>query len=193
MQAPAGWSIVGWVAAVIAAMFAVITWQYGLGEEGLRVVLRATARTSVTLFLAAFVASSIRKLVRTPLTAWALRNRRQLGVGFAVSHFVHGWAIVSLLRLGFDANPLTLWVGGLAYVTIAAMTLTSFDRTTAWLGPRAWRGLHTGGVWYLWIVFAFTYVGTASTDPFAAVSFVALIAALGIRVTARRRAARPAH
>lgn len=178
---------------MIAAMFAALAWQFGLGEEGLLVLLRATARTSVVLFLAAFLASPIRKLVRTPLTAWLMSNRRQLGVGFAVSHFAHGWAIVSLLRLGFDADTLTLWVGGLAYVMIAAMTLTSFDRTTAWLGPQAWRRLHAGGIWYLWIVFAFTYMGTASSDPFAAVSFVALIGAVGVRIAARRRSASPAH
>ena len=189
MQAPTGWPIVGWVTAAIAAMFAILAWQYGLGEEGVRVVLRATARTSVALFLAAFLASSLRRLIRTPLTAWLLRNRRQLGVSFAVSHFVHGWAIVSLLRMGFDADTLTLWVGGLAYVIIAAMTATSFDRTTAWIGPRAWRRLHTGGIWYLWVVFALTYMGTAATDPLAAVSFVALIVALGIRGAARTRTA----
>lgn len=189
MRVPTGWPIVGWAAAVVMTMVAVFVWQYGLGEEGFRVVLRATARTSLVLFLAAFLASSIRRLSHAPFADWMLRNRRQLGVGFAVSHTIHGWAIVSLVRLGFEVNVLTLVAGGFGYALIAAMVLTSFDRTAAWLGPRAWRTLHATGIWYLWILFTVTYLVPAFSDPLAAVSLGALFAALGVRIAARRRPA----
>ena len=188
MRVFTGWPIVGWVAAAVTLMTGLLVWQHGLGDEGLRIVLRATARTSLALFLAAFVASSLRRLVRTPLTDWLLRNRRQLGVGFAVSHAVHGWAIVSLLRLGIDVGTLVLVIAGFGYVLIAAMTVTSFDRTTAWLGPRAWRRLHATGVWYLWFVFTVTYVVPAASDLLAAVSLGALLLALGVRIAVRVRA-----
>ena len=45
-------------------------------------------------------------------------------------------------------------LAGTAYLCIAAMTATSFDRTAAWLGPRKWRLLHLVGGWYIWISFA---------------------------------------
>jgi len=43
--------------------------------------------------------------------------------------------------------------GGLAYVFIAAMTITSFDQTAAWLGTRRWKLLHTVGSYDIWLVF----------------------------------------
>jgi DMSO/TMAO reductase YedYZ heme-binding membrane subunit len=169
-------------------MVAVILWLLGPTEAGARVVLRATARTSLVLFIAAFTASALRRLVRTSVTAWILRNRRQLGVSFAVSHAVHGAAIVALVRMtGRGPDVMTGIAGGLGYLLLAAMTATSFDRTAAWLGARAWSRLHTFGIFYLWFIFAFTYFGSVSRDPLAAGSLLVLFAALGIRLMARRR------
>jgi DMSO/TMAO reductase YedYZ heme-binding membrane subunit len=170
-------------------MVSVIASSHGVGEEGARIVLRATARTSLAFFLGAFLASSLRRLARTDLTAWLRRNRRQLGVSFAVSHLVHGWAIVVLTRItGREVDTVTLIVGGLGYLVLALLAATSFDRTAAWLGPDAWRRLHTTGVWYLWFVFVATYFGTASRDPVAAASLGLLLAAATVRVMVRRPA-----
>jgi DMSO/TMAO reductase YedYZ heme-binding membrane subunit len=169
-------------------MVALILAILGPTEAGVRVVLRATARTSLVLFVATFIASALRRLARTPLTAWLLRNRRQIGVSFAVSHAVHGAAIVALVRTtGRAPDATTAVAGGLGYVVLAAMTATSFDRTAAWLGPRAWSRLHTLGIFYLWLIFAFTYLGSASRDPLAAASLLVLVVALGIRLLGRRR------
>jgi DMSO/TMAO reductase YedYZ heme-binding membrane subunit len=183
-----GWIIVGWAALIVVVMVAVILWVLGPTEAGVRVVLRATARTSLILFVAAFIASALRRLVRTPLTAWLLRNRRQLGVSFAISHAIHGAAIVALVRMtGRGSDATTAIAGGIGYLLLAAMAATSFDRTAAWLGPRAWSRLHRFGILYLWFIFAFTYVGSALRDPLAAASLLVLFAALGVRLVARRR------
>ncbi|WP_204319705.1 hypothetical protein, partial [Klebsiella pneumoniae] len=70
----------------------------------------------------------------------------------------HLVAIVLLAR----RDPLLFWrlttignivSGGLAYLFIAAMAATSFDRSAAWIGPRAWRQLHWTGGHYIWISF----------------------------------------
>src|SRR5260370_42287646 len=50
--------------------------------------------------------------------------------------------------------PANIVLAGAAYLFIAAMTATSFDRTAAWLGPRKWRLLPLLGGWYIWIRFA---------------------------------------
>ncbi len=121
--------------------------------------IRATARTSVVLFTLAFAASALRRRWPNAATAWLLRNRRQLGVSFAASHFVHllliiavaGWTLEGFLTV----RPMvTIVGGGLAYVFLALMTLTSFDTTAAWLGPRNWRRLHVTGGYYNWFIFA---------------------------------------
>jgi DMSO/TMAO reductase YedYZ heme-binding membrane subunit len=193
-----GWRLVGVVGAVLVTAVVVLALAAGGGIDGVRLAIRTTARTSIALFLLAFTASSLAALVPTPLTAWQLRNRRYLGVSFAVSHLVHAAAIVLLLH--WDAalfwtltNPVNLATGGLAYAFILAMAATSFDRTAAWLGPRRWRVLHRLGVWYIWVSFLVAFgKRIPENGPAYWLPVVALIAALALRLAAARRR-RPGH
>jgi sulfoxide reductase heme-binding subunit YedZ len=184
----AGWPIVGVTAVVVLAVVGTGVAVIGPGEAAARFALRATARTSVLLFLAAFTASSLHRRWPGPVTRWLVLNRRYLGVSFAVSHAVHALAIASLVRTSpdFTVNPVTAVAGGFGYVVLAAMTATSFDRTAAWLGPRRWSRLHTFGVYYLWLVFFATYAPQAVAVPAHAPFTLLLLAALGLRLWARR-------
>jgi len=89
----------------------------------------------------------------------------------------------------------TLVIGGMGYVFLAAMAATSFDTTAAWLGARRWRTLHSIGVQYLWFVFALTLLGKVGRSPVAAVAELALFGALGLRLAIRtkRGSARELH
>lgn len=192
-QGFAGWALVGWSSLVVVLLVAAVLAVLGVGEAGLRSGIRVTARTSVVLFLAAFVASACAALRPSPMSKWLLRNRRALGVSFAVSMGVHGALIVALwqtYRESFVASvkPSTVFGGGVGFVLIALMAATSFDRTAALLGRRAWKVLHTVGMYYLWIVFAFSYAGRLHALPYALL-FGALLLALGLRLvaTVRRR------
>jgi hypothetical protein len=172
-----GWPIVGWatlaVLAIVGAIFAV----EGTGAEGLGMSIRATARTSVVFFTAAFAASALRRRWPNAATAWLLRNRRQLGVSYASSHFVHllliltlaGWTVHGFVTV---RPMITIVGGGIAYVFLALMTITSFDTTAAWLGPRRWRQLHVTGAYYNWFIFAQSFFRMVSKSaiywPFAA-------------------------
>lgn len=159
---------------------------HGVTVEGLRLVLRVTACTSALLFLMAFLASPLRRLRRDQMTGWLLRNRRYIGVSFATSHAYHLVALVSLFRLvGEVPDAGLIFVGGLGYAFIAAMTATSFDRTAAWLGPGRWRRLHVTGLYYLWIVFAVTFA--RSPERLSRVLLAALFAALLARLWLLRR------
>jgi len=193
---PRGWPIVGWSALAVGAMCAALFATAGTGEEGLRVVIRATARTSVTLFTLAFVASALSRAWPTAASRWLVANRRYLGVSFAVSHLAHLLAILTLVGWSVrtfenTAGVVTGVAGGIGYLFVAAMAATSFDRTAAWLGPRRWRRLHTTGVYYLWGVFLATFAPRVLTAPavYAAITFV-LVAALGLRLCARTGVAR---
>ena len=180
----AGWPIVGWSALAIGAMCAAIAVVAGTEEAGVRMAVRATARTSLALFLAVFVASSLRRVWRSDASAWLLRNRRYLGVSFAVSMGYHGLALYALAGIpdsGFTLELSTLVGGGLAYVFTLVLAATSSDRAVAWLGRRRWRALHTTGVYYVSFIFAVTLVPVTLQSPLHALMNAALLTAFALR------------
>jgi len=186
-----GWAVTGWASVALASMVALILLALGYSEASVRVVARSTAQTSAGLFLAAFTASSLVRYRPAPSTRWLLRNRRYLGVSFAVSHFVHLAALI-LLGVHFpepfvsELNLVTILGGGLAYAFVASMALTSSDRAQAWLGMKRWRGLHVVGSYYIWIIFLQSYLSRAWNEP----SYIPVTILFGIapllRVTAGR-------
>lgn len=196
-QARLGRSFEGW-GLLRTLVLAVTLWSLafwalgGTDVDGVRSAIRATARSSLILFLAAFTASSLHALWPNDWTKWLRRNRRQIGLGFAFSHLVHGAFIIAFWRL----DPATFLIGrtpasfiapGLAYLAILAMAATSFDRTARAVGPRAWKAIHTIGLWYVFIIFTGAYAGRVGGAP-AYAGFVALLAAaLGLRIMAALR------
>jgi sulfoxide reductase heme-binding subunit YedZ len=195
-----GGRLVGIAALLLLAMSVAILAQEGTGEPGLRMLVRATARTSLALFGAAFAASSLRRLWPTPTTGWLLRERRYLGLSFAVSHALHALAIYALARVlgdAFEINLVTILGGGGAYVMIALMAATSSDRAVARLGRRRWRMLHLVGGYWIWIIFASSYTARAvmalarGSESLAYVPVAVFVwAVLGVRVAAALRARR---
>lgn len=186
-----GWPLLGWLALLLGLITALVLFYFGVGEPGLRAGIRVTARTSFALFLPAFVASSCVALLPSAGTKWLLRNRRAIGVAFAVSMALHGALILSLAT-GYSRSffatvqPTSLIGGGIGYVFIALMALTSFDRTAAWIGRRAWKILHKVGMYYLWIVFTFSYIGRIHAPAYAGL-LALLFLALGMRLAAAHR------
>src|SRR5262245_49498458 len=84
-----GWPLVGWCAAAVMAVSVVELAVRGVGEDGLRLVIRTTAKTSLLFFSAAFVAAALARGWPHPVSRWLSRQRRYLGVSFAASHLVH--------------------------------------------------------------------------------------------------------
>lgn len=190
----AGWPIVGWSAIVLGVMSIAIVGLLGTGEQGLRSLIRASASTSLLLFSSAFAASSAQRIWRAPWSRWLLANRRYLGVSFAVSHTIHLFGIIALARLlgdEFKIDTVTLVAGSLAYVFLYLMTATSFDRSAAWIGRRAWLVLHRTGAYYLWFVFFVTYLPSARHSAFYVPHVLTLLAAMGLRTVAWWNARRP--
>ena len=188
----AGWPLVGWCSLALLGMTAAILAWNGTGEAGSRVLIRASAQTSFVLFMSAFCASALCRTYPTGLTRWMLTNRRYLGVSFAVSHFIHLAAILTLARTSAEfanqLNATTIIGGGGAYVFIALMTATSFDRSAAWLGPRAWKRLHTIGIYYIWTIFFVSYLPRAIIESPAYAPFVIVqLTGVAIRAYARFR------
>jgi sulfoxide reductase heme-binding subunit YedZ len=136
-------------------------WIAGMRQfevDGVRMVIRFTAQTSLLLFCLAFSAAALARLWPGASTQWLRRNRRTLGVTFAASHGIHAVAIACFAMMdptGYLAatSAASYIFGGIGYACIIAMAATSFDRTAAAIGPRAWRILHLTGGYYLWFQF----------------------------------------
>jgi sulfoxide reductase heme-binding subunit YedZ len=61
--------------------------------QAFRQLIRVTARSSFVLLLLVFTASAAARRWPEGFTRWQLANRRQIGLGFAVSHTIHAAAI----------------------------------------------------------------------------------------------------
>jgi len=189
---PNGPALVGLATLALVIMTALLLAYYGTAEAGIRVVIRATARTSFVLFMLAFVASALRRAWRAPASAWLLANRRYLGLSFAVSHGIHLAAILALYdwsarRFVVQTGAAATSLGGLGYLFVLAMAATSFDGAVRRLGRRRWQRLHTVGAYYLWLIFTISYVPRALVEsPAYLPPAMIAIGGLALRVLYRR-------
>ena len=184
-----GWRLFG---ALTLVLIALSVWIAGMRQfeiEGVRMVIRFTARTSLLFFCLAFSAAALAQLWPNGWTRWQRRNRRYLGVTFAASHGLHAVAIAAFAvvdPIGFaKATSLASYVfGGIGYGFIVAMAATSFDRTATWLGPRTWRALHLVGGYYLLLQFTASFGKRIPEMPPYALFLIPLALVFALRMIA---------
>jgi len=187
-----GWGLTGTVAVLLLLLSggAMLTAPDPVHQA--RWVIQLTAWTSLLLFGLAFTASSLVRLSPSATTRWLRRQRRYLGVSFAVSHLIHLVGILALMNLDYVlfqqlTNRMTVVAGGGGYILILLMTLTSFDRMVALLGPKAWGWLHLIGGWYIWAAFAVSMGKRVGQGPVYWLGLGIALAILVIRVWGRRQ------
>ncbi|MFQ6004690.1 MAG: hypothetical protein ACE5OQ_04225 [Woeseia sp.] len=155
-------------------------------EEDIVLMLRVTALTSFMLYLLVFVARPLRQLFATPLTQTMLGNRRYYGIAFAGSHTVHLALIVAFV-LDANPSPQIVVLGGIAYVLLFSMLITSFDAPATAIGSTAWRRLHKTGLYWNGGIFAAVLLPKVIGDPgnltYLAAA-VLVMSAIGVRVLA---------
>lgn len=191
-----GW-FEGWrlLAALTLSLTTLSLWIASMRQfevEGVRMVIRFTARSSLLLFCLAFSAAALARLWPNGWTRWQRRNRRYLGLSFAASHTIHAIAIIAFARMdpaGFAeaTSPASYLFGGIGYAVIIAMSATSFDRAAALVGPRAWRMLHLAGSYYLWLQFMVSFGKRVPAMPLYAAFLVPLLIVLALRMIAMAR------
>src|SRR5260370_1474133 len=136
-----GWRL---FAVLTLALIALSIWIAGMRQfeaDGVRMVIRFTARTSLLFFALAFSAAALARLWPNGWTRWQRRNRRYLGVTFAASHAIHALAIACFAAMSpelfVQATSAASYIfGGIGYGFIIAMAATSFDRSAAAIRPR---------------------------------------------------------
>jgi DMSO/TMAO reductase YedYZ heme-binding membrane subunit len=137
-----GWRLFAVLSLTLVALSIWIAGMRQFEVDGVRMVIRFTARTSLLFFCLAFGAAALARLWPNAWTRWQRRNRRYLGVTFAASHAIHavaigGFAVMDPAGYAAATSIASYIFGGIGYAFIIAMTATSFDRTAAALGPRA--------------------------------------------------------
>lgn len=191
-----GWRLFAVLTLVLVALSIWIAGMRQFEVEGVRMVIRFTARTSLMLFCLAFSAGALARLWPNAWTRWQRRNRRYLGITFAASHGIHAVAIACFAAMdpsGFMAATSTAsyLFGGIGYAFIIVMTATSFDRTAAAIGPHAWRVLHLVGGYYLWFQFMVSFGKRIPAMPFYALFLIPLLLVMALRVIAMASARTP--
>ena len=184
-----GWRLFGLLSLTLLGLS---IWIAGMREfevDGARMVIRFSARTSLLLFCLAFSAAALARLWPNGGTRWLRRNRRYLGVTFAASHAIHLFAIACFAVMDpaayAAATSIASYIfGGIGYAFIIAMTATSFDRTAALMGARAWRMLHLTGGYYLLFQFTVSFGKRIPDMPLYALFLIPLVAVFALRMIA---------
>ena len=133
---------------------------------------RYTARISFFFFLISFIAGSIHYFFSNAFTRSIKSNRRYIGLSFALTHTIHLVALISFF-VSINQNPDTdtLAGGGLAYLTMYIMALTSNDNAVRKIGFKRWKLIHKVGANYIAFIFAFTYLGRVTREEFSSVEY----------------------
>ncbi len=181
--------LIGFTVLISAVMVVSTFWVQGFNEDALRETLRETARISFILFLVVFLASPLYALNKNSVTQWLIQNRRYLGLSFGVSHLIHLVLIIALV-LGYSEGELsniatsdTYLMGGLGYLFIFAMMMSSNDGAVKRLGRKRWKLLHRVGMYFLFVSFLMSFIGLLDKDQTFYLPFVvAILFAGGVRM-----------
>lgn len=174
------WSLVYLILAFTISFFTLAFIIHGYNEASVRLNIRWSAKFSIVCFCLAFAASSANTIFKNKFTNWLTSNRRYLGVSFALNHLIH---LLFLFLLERDFHPvftensaLTLSLGGLAYVFLSLMLLTSFGKSSNLLSRKNWTRLHTIGGYWILIVFSNSMLGRLFDGKLAYIPLGLLVA-----------------
>jgi len=180
------WQVVYWTTGLAIAGYIAFFTYHGYTEIATREVIRWSARVSFVTFGLAFGANGIHQVLKKSLSFWLLMNRKYLGISFAISHTLH---LIALGLLQYQFHPVftmaktsSLLAGGIAYLFILLMFITSFEKYAAMLTRKQWKWLHKiGGYWILGIFFS-SYFKRALTESHHWIYVGCLLFLLGLRI-----------
>lgn len=152
---------------------------------------RYSAHLAFFFLIVAFSASTLKHHDKNPLSIYLVRHRRQIGLGFATSHFAHLTALSLFLNQleGFAMDASTA-VAGFGYAMLIALTLTSNDWSVKRMGIMAWRRLHATGINILMLYFFVAFSATLLTrgDAIYGLYVIAIVLAAAAKIKMKREA-----
>ncbi len=181
-----GWRFVQVVVGLSLLYFAQLYYFGGFDETTTRQAIRMSARIAVVLFSFAFMASSLQYFFKNVFTWWLRMNRKYIGISFAIIHLIH-LCFLLILQTNFHpvfnkAKTISLIGGGMAYIFLVLMLLTSFSAFSKYLSKKQWTILHTVGGYWIWYIFIRSYVKRATTESEYIPLVVLLVVVIGLRL-----------
>jgi DMSO/TMAO reductase YedYZ heme-binding membrane subunit len=123
---------------------------------GVSTMIGFSVRWAVPFIYLVVAASSVQILFPGPLPMWWLRNRKYIGMCFAVamawqgafifmmSNFFRGYYYEDIYLLRDELE------GSVGYIFLTAMVVTSFKFGRKYLTQKQWKLLHKSGIYFLW-------------------------------------------
>jgi DMSO/TMAO reductase YedYZ heme-binding membrane subunit len=180
------WTVLISTMLVIGAVVLTILERNGTSDESLSLALRLTAWLSFLIYLIVFVTRPLQQVLKSPMTAKMLKNRRYFGIAMAGAFSVHLMLILGFVLKPGNLRP-ALLIGAAAYLLIYSMLITSFNTPAKAIGPIGWRRLHKTGLYAVGIIFSIITISkfVAAPDELAyQVFLILLIAAIATRIVA---------
>lgn len=115
-----------------------------------------SVRFAVPLIYLVVASSALPVLFPGRLPSWLLRNRKFIGLSFAVAMAWQGLFIFLMSRFQRDYYFAEIFYlrdeleGSTGYLFLAAMVATSFRSGRKFLSLRDWKFLHRSGMYFLW-------------------------------------------
>lgn len=152
-----GWNLFWVITTPISLVFVLTMGSVDLSSgEAVSSMIQLTVRFSVPWLYLAFAASSLHLVFPSTFSRWLLRNRKIIGLCFALAM---AWQLLFILwMVGIYTQYYMEEVyvlsdaieGTLGYVFLIAMVLTSFKFGRRLLNSKQWKFLHKCGIYYLW-------------------------------------------
>ena len=123
---------------------------------GVSSMIQFSVRFAVPFIYLVVAASSVQVLFPGPFPMWWLRNRKYIGMCFAVAMAWQGAFIFIMSYFYRDYYYADVYLlrdeleGSIGYIFLAAMVVTSFRPGRKYLSPKQWSSLHTTAIYFLW-------------------------------------------
>jgi DMSO/TMAO reductase YedYZ heme-binding membrane subunit len=123
---------------------------------GVSSMIQFSVRWAVPFIFMVVAASSVQILFPGPFTNWLLRNRKYIGMCFAVAMAWQGLFIFimsNFFREYYFADVYLLrdeLEGSIGYIFLPAMVVTSFHFGRKHLNQKQWKLLHKSAIYFIW-------------------------------------------
>lgn len=123
---------------------------------GVSKMIQFSVRFAVPFIFLVVAISSVQILFPGPIPAWLLRNRKYIGMCFAVAMAWQGMFIFIMSNFFRDYYFEDVYLlrdeleGSIGYIFLPAMVVTSFRFGRKHLTLKQWKLLHTSAIYFLW-------------------------------------------
>jgi len=123
---------------------------------GVSTMIGFSVRWAVPFIYLVVAASSVQILFPGPFPMWWLRNRKYIGMCFAVAMAWQGTFIFMMSMFFREYYYEDIYLlrdeleGSVGYIFLTAMVVTSFRFGRKYLTQKQWKLLHKSGIYFLW-------------------------------------------